>query len=1640
MTYKKEIRRMRWLAAMLMLVTAMVVPAGAWAENTITPSKPSGEGTEASPYQIGTAAELYWFAGLVNGTLTDGTAQKKDACAKLTDSITVNTSVLDASGNLSNNGSGLIRWTTIGNSSEKYTGTFDGNGKTISGLYFNNGGQSYVGLFGWIDGGTVKNVGVVDSYINGGNNTGGLCGQNNGTISNCYYIGSVSGNYYVGGLCGNNTTKCTISNCYYIGSVSGNGTFVGGFCGMNNGTIKHCYYNSQIYTGNAVGYNIGTVEKVEGKTTAQFKSGEVAWLLNEGTAGGTLVWYQNIDVGTADDYPVFDSGHETVRQCSPCTGVYTNTNDTIVPHDYDNGGTCTKCGHSFYEPAILSDGVYQIGNYSQLYWFAQQVNNDNEHYGKAKAVLTADITVNTDVLDESGNLVSNVSGFRNWTPIGNSSSNAYSGTFDGQGHTISGLYFNNTETDSVGLFGRSSGTIKNLGVVNSYIKGNNYVGAVCGINNGSGKIENCYNVGYVDGNRHQVGGLCGSNNGEIACSYNKGTVAGVQLVGGVCGLNENGTIANCYNAGSVSGTGYNIGGVCGINRAMEPNVTSTITNCYNIGNVSGSENVGGVCGKNVTDNGGSSTIINCYYDSNKFTGPASCGHSKYYINVCGKTTKQFKSGEVAYLLDALSDTYNSNDTDIDWGQKIGEDDFPVLGGKRVYATKGCTTYSNEESATEKAHSFGDGDVCTVCGSYRPAEKDDNGIYQIGSVNDLYWFAQQVNSGNTEISAVLTADITINEGVLKADGTLADDPSGLKQWQPIAYYGQKAASGTFDGNGHTISGLYVNDPSRSCVGLFANLSEKATVKNLIIKDSYISGSGSVGGVCGFSFGTIANCGFIGAVSGKIYVGGVCGCNNKTQISNSYFNGTVSGNDNVGGVYGLNDEASTITNCYYLASEDDNKGGKTAAQFKSGEVAWLLNGSTSEGTDEAPLVWYQNISGESVVKYPVLNNSHQVVKACYITLPESTPHGSVKVSNMDGEELTPNSENKIFAAKGLNVKIEAIPDESESVVYKVKSFKVMAGENEITSNDPLAITEEVTVTAEFELDWIVVSGIKYQVLANKSNEVAAMGKVGSATALTIPASVTSPDNNELSYAVTQIADNAFANDAAITSVEISASIVSIGVKAFSGCSSLVDIRFTGTVPPTTIGEGAFDGIHADALITVPALSVDAYKTALGDALASKVIADKGVITLTHNQGGKINVYVVNGDTETLQTPAEGKVLVDWGTQVKIEAVADEGYVFEWLKINDESLGNDVNIHTVKIMRYSPSTVSGQGENFGDITAEASFSVKIATSGGGGNESVTIKGSIDTTGGTQTIIVTHCAEGTESATIPEALGASGTTYIPVTSIAASAFEGCAVLKSVEIPSSITTIGSYAFKGCTSLESFKIKKTTTAMPSPSTTRAAARAAADVAVPVVEANAFDDIVDKATLYVPEGWKEAFKADSEWGKFSKIKEYRDDENETVLAELTLTASAGGSLTVGAVTSTNDTQTVKVAEGSEVTVTITPAEGYILGSLLYGGQDVMAQVVDGTLTLTSLEGENTLAAVFGVDTGIGAVYDMSKTVYVRDGRIIVDGAAVGEVVIVCDAAGRVLRREVANGEPIELPMAAGKVYIVRIGKQVIKLTM
>ena len=274
--------------------------------------------------------------------------------------------------------------------------------------------------------------------------------------------------------------------------------------------------------------------------------------------------------------------------------------------------------------------TYTISTAEQLYEFATKVNAGNN---TACAVLTADITLLIDT---------------NWTPIGNDS-NQYKGTFDGDGHTITGLSVDIQSDNTIyaGLFGflGEGGTIKNLSLADSKItcSGNRvYAGGVCGANAG-GTIQNCYNTGDVSGEGTQY-----------------------VFVGGVCGTNENSaTIINCYNTRDVSGTssyGYvYAGGVCGANAG------GTIQNCYNTGDVSGEGTqyvfVGGVCGWNT------GTIQNCYW----LAGTADCGigNPPGDTNAQSKTADEFASGEAAWLL-------NEPQTEKPWGQ--GSNNMPVLEG------------------------------------------------------------------------------------------------------------------------------------------------------------------------------------------------------------------------------------------------------------------------------------------------------------------------------------------------------------------------------------------------------------------------------------------------------------------------------------------------------------------------------------------------------------------------------------------------------------------------------------------------------------------------------------------------------------------------------------------------------------------------------------------------------------------------------------------------------------------------------------------------------------------------------------------------------------------------------------------------
>ncbi len=457
-----------------------------------------------------------------------------------------------------------------------------------------------------------------------------------------------------------------------------------------------------------------------------------------------------------------DKEHIKNVACKDCPIGYV-TKET-ESHSIGENGFCA-C-NEVYQPAKLTtdkydidgddskDAVYEISNAGQLYWFAGLVNgtlSGETQNASANAVLTADIVVNKNVLKSDGTV--NEGTFKEWTPIATSAS-PYTGIFEGQNHTISGLYFKQ-ETSFVGLFSVNSGKIANVGIFDSYFYGQPYkgwqVGGVCGSNTNQGAITNCYNTGIVRGSEtvggvcgsnygtitncsnkgnvgeddESVGGVCGSNYGTITNCNNAGIVSGKMYVGGVCGKNSNGgTVTNCNNTGEVRGTSQYIGGLSGDNDS------SSITNCNNTGEVKATGKfVGGLSGGNY-NNG---TITNCYYDSTVYTGAAIGTNSGTTTKIEGKTTEQYKTGEIAYLLSQGCSTGEGDNTvtydGSIWGQTIGTDNYPTLGGAKVYKNaiyNGCEgkpgepvsyAYSNTEKNTYGDHPDADNDgKCDDCGA------------------------------------------------------------------------------------------------------------------------------------------------------------------------------------------------------------------------------------------------------------------------------------------------------------------------------------------------------------------------------------------------------------------------------------------------------------------------------------------------------------------------------------------------------------------------------------------------------------------------------------------------------------------------------------------------------------------------------------------------------------------------------------------------------------------------------------------------------------------------------------------------------------------------------------------------------------
>ena len=352
--------------------------------------------------------------------------------------------------------------TSAGFQGTKFTGVFDGAGRTLRNFYIYLTGQSYVGLFGCVGSdGQIRNLGMRDVDITGLDYVGGLAGWNEGgIITSCYARGAISGNQKVGGLVGSNGG--TITGCYTSWSVSGTSSYVGGLVGTSSGTITHSYATGVVsgtdfYVGGLVGTSSGTITYcyATGAVSGTYDVGGLA-----GKFSGTITYCYATGAVNGTFYVGGLSGRIEggMIRGSYATGAVSGTASTSSSHLYVGGlagnssGTITYC--------YATGTVCGTASYSSSY-----------------------CSVGGLVGLNSGTILAC---YATGTVSGTASSSSFVG----------------------GLVGTSSGTITHCYATGTASGTSSSVGGLVGRND-KGKIIHCYSLGKPNGTS-SVGGLCGS--------------------------------------------------------------------------------------------------------------------------------------------------------------------------------------------------------------------------------------------------------------------------------------------------------------------------------------------------------------------------------------------------------------------------------------------------------------------------------------------------------------------------------------------------------------------------------------------------------------------------------------------------------------------------------------------------------------------------------------------------------------------------------------------------------------------------------------------------------------------------------------------------------------------------------------------------------------------------------------------------------------------------------------------------------------------------------------------------------------------------------------------------------------------------
>ena len=889
-------------------------------------------------------------------------------------------------------------WNPIGTESVPYTGTFYGGGHIIKGLKV--GEKDNVGLFG-VNNGKIYCLGIVEGSIQGGLSVGSICGTNKGIISqcyntstvtssgsnvggivgyqegekakieNCYNTGSISGESNTGGICGQ-CANGSISTCYNGGSVScSSSETVGGVCGNNSSSnnITSCCYNSDVCK------DMKPVGEGNDYFNATLKTSEMTGIgtdrANEKMSGfDTTVWFFTEDKDGMSFYPHLVA--------------FKGSTDPQIGNKDGLQNLATKSENSSVLSALIP---MEIRNYADLVEFSKQVKDNPT----LCAELQNDITINEGsdkwTVDNEGVLidkdtVESITPDNKWTPMCPSPDEpeAYKGTFDGKGHAINGLYINesgNTKGE-VGLFGHVGKTavIKNL-TIDGYINRESDdlcgLGSVCGSN--SGTTTNCKNKCIVKGSGKLccIGGVCGANMGEIIGCQNEGMVLGNGGWGngGVCGWNEGGIIDRSFNKGKIKGGNKAIivGGVCGCEGMGEKH--STIINCYNSGEVQGGQCIGGVCGSigsGSTDADGSIEL--CYNIGRvkaikieleteitiKGIG-AICGHK-------GELAGEFAGESADNVTNIVKDCYYNSETSLvksAIGVGATDTDSFISLTTREMTGIGLNRASDKMSllssdfwvfsadAPGKSQKIPEQYIMYYphlrCFNTTPPSV--NYFVEISDQSELEDFRSRVNglsgySAEPWLNGILVGDIDFGGSYTLGTSGDPQDSDGISvqksNWEPIGT-DDNPYTGTFYGNGYTITGLCINNDSGVNQGLFGV--SRGTIKNVKMSGGYVKAKSNSGMICGHNNGgVITNCsvsGYVVGATGSQQIGGICGLNdnngdNKGEVSDCSYESEkeskillVGQSNSIGGICGQND--AIVTRCYNTVTIDGSKGGSS-----------------------------------------------------------------------------------------------------------------------------------------------------------------------------------------------------------------------------------------------------------------------------------------------------------------------------------------------------------------------------------------------------------------------------------------------------------------------------------------------------------------------------------------------------------------------------------------------------------------------------------------------------------------------------------------------------------------------------------------